>query len=317
MRSRRDILKYSAGLAVVPYLGGAAFGQNGPAQVVGVYRRGVGEMVITALLDGYLAIDPAMLTGSDPETNARLLAESFLPAGPVDTSINAFVIETGDRTILVDGGSADAFGPTAGKLAAALAAAGVTPERVDTVFATHLHPDHVGVFASNGVATFPNAGLATHVAEHAFWTDDGNFAGADDMVKGFAALAQQAVAPYAERLQLIEDGADIAPGVTAMHLPGHTPGHTGLVVSSGDQTLLIWADIVHVGPIQFARPDLTIPFDVDQQQAAETRARILDRVATDRLEIAGSHVNFPGFGHVAAAGNGGYRFVPSRWDHEL
>ena len=101
-----------------------------------------------------------------------------------------------------------------------------------------------------------------------------------------------------------------------MHLPGHTPGHSGLMLSSGDDTMLLWGDIVHVGPVQFARPEMTIPFDVDQPAAAEQRARVLDMVATDRLEVGGSHIDFPSFGFIETAGDG-YAFVPSRWDHTL
>lgn len=294
-----------------------ATGQAGAAtQVAGVYRRGVGEIVVTALLDGYLDLDPAMLTGADAETNARLLGEAFIAGPAVATSVNAYVIETGGRRILVDGGAAAAFGPTAGQLMGALAAAGVGADSIDTLFTTHAHPDHVGAFAADGAAAFPNADLVMHAAEQAFWSDDANFAGADEQTQAFVAMARGAMAPYAARTTLVEDGAEIAPGVTAMHLPGHTPGHTGLMLSSGDRALLVWGDIVHIGPVQFALPSLTIPFDVDQPLAAATRARLLDQVATDRLEIAGSHVDFPSMGHVEKHGDG-YAFTPSRWDHTL
>lgn len=313
MPSRREVLALSAALSLVPLarLGAAT-------QVVGVYRRGVGEITVTALLDGVLGLHPdQLLSGSDPETNARLLRAAFVAGPAIDTSINAYVIETAGRTLVVDGGAAGAFGPTAGNLPAALAAAGVAPEAVDTLVCSHLHPDHVGAFTTaDGAAAFPNAELRLHPAEHGFWTDPANFAGADDQTLAFAQMARAAVAPYADRLHLTEDGGELAPGVSLVHLPGHTPGHSGVMVSSAGQELLLWADIVHIGPIQFARPAVTIAFDVDQPLAAATRARVLDRVATDRVEIAGAHIDFPSFGHVEAVGTG-YRFVPSRWDHQL
>lgn len=311
MLDRRQFIAAAGGFCLVP-LGGA----GAATQVLGVYRRGVGDVVVTALLDGHLEIDPAMLVGTDAETNARLLADAFLAAGPVDTAINAYVIETGGRTVVVDGGAGGAMGPTAGKMPAALEAAGVSPEAVDVVFATHLHPDHVGAFARDGAAAFPNAEFVLHPAEHAFWTEESNFVGAPDMMRNFAAMARAAAGAYADRTRFAEDGEEVAPGVSLMALPGHTPGHAGLMVSSGDASVLLWADIVHVGPIQFARPSVTIPFDVDQPQAAETRARVMDMVATDRIEIAGSHVDFPSFGHVVREGDG-YRFVKGRWDHAL
>jgi glyoxylase-like metal-dependent hydrolase (beta-lactamase superfamily II) len=285
-------------------------------QVIGVYRRGAGEVVVTALLDGSLEIDPAMLNGADEETKASLLREAFLGAGPVDTSINAFVIHAPDRTVLVDGGAGAAMGAGAGRVPLALASAGLSMADVDAIFATHLHPDHIGAFVRGGEAAAPQAEMILHSAERDFWSDESNFADAGEQMQAFAAMAREAIAPYSERLRTIGDGAEIASGVTAMHLPGHTPGHTGLMIDSGGRQLLIWADIVHVGPIQFARPGVTIPFDVDEAQAAETRRAIMDRAATDRLEIAGSHVDYPGFGHLERAGEG-YRLIPSRWDHAL
>lgn len=314
MTSRRQFLALTSSVALTPFFS-VAVAETG--QVVGVYRRGIGDITVTALLDGYLQIDPASLTGADPEKDARLIAEAFLSAGPIDTSVNAFVLETGDRTVLVDGGAASAFGPTLGKLPSALEAAGVAPESVDTIFCTHLHPDHIGAFTdASGAAAFPNAELVLNSVEHGFWTDDANFTGAPEAVQGFVAAARGPVAAYGDRLKLVEDGAEIAPGVTAVHLPGHTPGHTGLTVASGDAALMIWADIVHVGPIQFARPDVTIAFDVDQPLAAQTRARVFDQVATDQLEIAGAHIDFPSFGRLVPHREG-YIFVKSRWDHEL
>lgn len=312
MQSRRHFLiTAAAGAATL-----IARPAGARTQVSGVYRRGVGDITVTALLDGYLALDPNMLTGSDPAENEKLLRAAFISGDKIETSVNAYLIEIGERRILVDGGAADAFGPTAGQLPAAFEAAELEPEKIDTIFCTHLHPDHVGAFTKEGGARFPNAEFVVNAVDHGFWTDDANFAGADEQTQAFVAAARGAVGAYQDRLKLVEDGADIAPGIRAMHLPGHTPGHTGLMLSSGDETLLIWADIVHLGPVQFARPALTIPFDVDQPMAAETRAKTLEMVAAERLEIAGAHIDFPSFGHVEKAGEG-YHFTPSRWDHVL
>ncbi|MCI4664361.1 MAG: MBL fold metallo-hydrolase [Neomegalonema sp.] len=317
MTNRRDFLAVSAGLVLTPFLPGAAFAAGGATQVVGVYRRSVGDITVTALLDGFLKIDPKVLTGYDAATADKLLREAFLAAGPIDTSVNAYVVQTGGKTVLVDGGAATAFGPTLGKLGAALGAAGVKPEEVDEIFCTHLHPDHIGAFTTaEGAAAFPKAQLHVHEADAAFWGNDANFAKAGEMAQNFAKAAQRALAAYKDRTILVKDGATVAPGATVAHLPGHTPGHSGLMVASGDASMLLWADIVHVGPVQFQNPSWTIPFDVDQPLAAKTRAKTLDMAASDRLEVAGAHIDFPSFGYVAKAG-AGYRFTPSRWDHQL
>jgi glyoxylase-like metal-dependent hydrolase (beta-lactamase superfamily II) len=312
MLTRRRTLALGTGLVLVPQVLAAR------TQVTGVQRRSVGDITVTALLDGHLDLHPdELLSGIDAAAIPDLLERAYLDGDAVTTAVNAYVIETGARTILVDGGAGAAFGPTAGKVLAALDASGIAPDAVDTVFCTHLHPDHVGAFTTaDGGARFADAELVVHESDRAFWSDDANFAGADEMTRNFAAAAQAALAAYTDRTRTITDGAEVAPGVTARHLPGHTPGHTGLVLDSSGETLLLWADIVHIGPVQFARPEATIAFDVDQAQAAATRRALFDEVATDRLMVAGSHVSFPSFGHLERRGDG-YAFAPTRWQYEL
>lgn len=309
--TRRDALRLSGALALVP-LGPLA----AATQVAGVYRHGVGEATVTALLDGYLNIDPAALNGADEATKAQALRDAFIAEGPVTTSINAFVVQAGGRTVVIDSGGGPNFAPTAGAFPAGLQVAGIDPAAVETVFATHLHPDHIGGLADDfGDPRFPNATLVVHEADAAFWGDESNFASAPDMVKGMAQGARRALETYGDAVERVADGYALTPELTVTHLPGHTPGHSGLMLDSGGEQLLIWADIVHVGPIQFAHPGVTIPFDVDQDQAAATRRRVFDMAATDRLEVAGAHISYPGLGRVAKAGDG-YRLVPSRWDHQ-
>ncbi|MGF1551224.1 MAG: MBL fold metallo-hydrolase [Paracoccaceae bacterium] len=320
MTTRRDLLAgASAGLTLIP-LGrlAAQEGEGGPRQVAGLYRYGVGDVTVTALLDGFIPLDTELLSGIEPARANEFLRAAFVEGRQVDTSINAYLIRAGDRTVMVDGGAGAVFGDTAGHLRGAVEAAGVDLGSVDTVFTTHLHPDHVGLLQSEGEATFPNAELAVHETERAFWSDDANFANAGEQTKNFARIARNTLGAYQDRLREIRDGDDIVPGVTAMHLPGHTPGHTGLAIESGGEQLLIWGDIVHIGPVQFSAPDVTIAFDVDPDQAAATRARVMDMVATDRLAFAGSHVDFPSFGHlIKASGDEGYDFVHGRWEHRL
>src|SRR6202035_2854822 len=102
-------------------------------------------------------------------------------------------------------------------------------------------------------------------------------------------------------------GGQSVPGITAVPAPGHTPGHTGWLVASGGDALLIWGDVVHLPGLQFAHPDAGMVFDVDGALAIVTRRRIMDMAATDRLRVTGMHMDFPGFGHVVRSG-GAYAF---------
>jgi glyoxylase-like metal-dependent hydrolase (beta-lactamase superfamily II) len=106
---------------------------------------------------------------------------------------------------------------------------------------------------------------------------------------------------------------EVSPGVTSMPLHGHTPGHSGYMIASGNDSLLIWGDIVHVPDIQIPRPEVTIEFDTDPPAAAATRKRVLDMVTKDRQLVAGMHMHFPGFAHVVKRGDE-YMMLPEPWD---
>ncbi|ETX15990.1 twin-arginine translocation pathway signal protein [Roseivivax halodurans JCM 10272] len=285
-------------------------------QVPAVQRFSVGDIIVTCLGDGGLHIGPDALIGIDASGYDTLMAEQFHDPETFTAAVNAFAIQTGDETILIDAGAAGAMGDTLGQLGGNLEAAGIDPASVTKLIATHLHPDHVAGMLNESGPAFPQAEFMVSETERAFWSDEANFSGQPQMVLDFMKLAQNVLSAYSDNLTTFEGEASVASGVTALPLPGHTPGHTGFMVSSGDAQLLIWADIVHVTPVQFARPDVAIGFDVDPDQAVATRQQILDRVATDRLRVAGSHIGFPGVANVAREGEG-YRMVAAPWDYSL
>lgn len=322
MTINRRTMMTCAGLAAVTTMAGTLPGTTVAAAtpktgspLPGALRRRIGDIEVTALLDGYLNVQEALLVGFDP-AEARTLAEAmFQTPGAQRIPVTAYLVNTGGKLILVDAGSADTFGPTLGKLPEALRAVGVTPADIDMLAITHLHPDHInGALKPDGSALFPNAELVVSETDHIFWNDDGFLTQADEHVRGFFHGARKGVAAYQKRLRLFTDGAEIGPGIRAMALPGHTPGHTGFRIDSGKDSLLIWGDVAHIATYQFARPDWGISFDTDIEQARTTRKKVLDQVATDRLMVAGMHLPFPGFGYVAREGNG-YRFVPAEWPY--
>jgi len=289
-------------------------------QSPGVHHLAIGDIVVTALNDGMLG-DPTF-NFFDVVTNLRrseaeALHRATFRALPPRLVVNAFLLHLPDRLVLVDGGCGAAMGPTLGRLAGNLAAVGVRPEDIDTILVTHLHPDHVGGLVDGaGQAVFPKAEFIVHDADAKYWSDDAVLAQAPEgPEKQFVLLSRATLAAYRDRIRTITGGEPIG-GVAAVPAPGHTPGHTGWRIASGGDALLIWGDVVHLPGIQFAHPEAGMAFDVDGAQAVATRRRIMDMAATDRLRVAGMHMDFPGFGHVVRAGQA-YAFVPEVWSADV
>lgn len=155
-----------------------------------------------------------------------------------------------------------------------------------------------------GHAAFPNAELVAHRREVEFWRDDGNLSRASERARGNFRIARHAFDAYGDALRTFDEG-EVLPGIAAIPLPGHTDGHTGYLLESGDQGLLVWGDIVHFPHIQIKRPDVSIAFDQDASQAATTRSRLLDRVSAEGLLIAGMHLGELGFARIRRT-NGEY-----------
>src|SRR5262249_47196876 len=287
-------------------------------QVPGIYRMKVGAFEITALSDGWVPLDLKLFTG-DSAAAAKLLERAFLPTDAVPTAVNEWVVNTGDSLVLVDTGTSNVFAPSLGRMAASLQAAGIDPRTIDAVILTHLHPDHAGgLLTTEKKIAFPNATGHVHDAEYGFWTSDEIYGKAPAEAKGFFDIARQAVKPYADggRIATFKNNADIRPGFTIMAAPGHTVGHSMVRVTSQGRELLIWGDIVHNAAIQFPEPERAISFDTDQAMAVASRKAVFDMVANDRLMIAGSHLPFPGIGHVSRTPSG-YHYVPVPWSAEL
>ncbi len=285
------------------------------AQIPGVYHRKIGDIVVTALSDGYLDGAVEVMQNIAPDEAKRMLTEQFRPGRR--TSVNCYLVYSGGRLARVETGSGDYLMPTAGKLQANLRAAGVDPADIDTVILTHMHPDHSAGLTdpATGRRFFPNAELVVHRNEPRHWQDDGAMSRADERArKMYFQCAREQMAPYHNQMRTFDGAVEVFPGVTSMPLHGHTPGHSGYMIASGGQSLLIWGDIIHVPEVQVARPEVTMVFDTDPQAAAATRKRTFDMVATDKQLIAGMHVHFPGFARVAKQGDGGYLLLPEPWD---
>ena len=246
---------------------------------------------------------------------AEAVLHSAFRVLPPRITVSCFLVQRAGRRILIDSGSGTStvLGEGHGKARGWLAALGVTPAEIDTVLVTHAHVDHVsGLVDADGERFFPNAEIVLHEAEPAFWLDEAIAARAPEARRQAFASARHGLTPYRDRLRTLRHGQEAVAGISAHHLPGHTPGHCGWLIADGGDAVLVWGDVVHLPGLQFARPEAGLAFDVDFAQAQATRARVFDMAATERLRVAGAHLDFPTFGHVAKAAEG-YAFVPEVW----
>ena len=283
-------------------------------QIPGVYHRRIGDIVVTALSDGYLDGTLEVLQNITQDESARLLADNFRPGRR--TSVNCYAIRSAGRLALIETGSGNYLLPTAGQLQRNLAAAGIDCADIEAVILTHMHPDHSAGLTEmpSGRKLFPNAELVVHENEPRHWHDDGAMAKASERAKKlYFQAAREQIAPYHNVMRTYRGSVEVFPGVRSVELHGHTPGHSGYLISSGSDSLLIWGDIVHVPEVQVPRPEVTIEFDTDAKAAAATRRRTFDMVATDRQLIAGMHVHFPGDAPVVRNGDS-YAMLPEAWD---
>jgi glyoxylase-like metal-dependent hydrolase (beta-lactamase superfamily II) len=285
-------------------------------QIPGVYHRKIGDIVVTAVSDGYLDSTLEVMRNVDLDKAHAILREAFRPARR--TSVNTFLIHSKGRVAIIDTGSGNYLLPTAGFVQRNLAAAAIDPKSIDTVLLTHMHPDHSAGLTdmSNGQLLFPNAELVMHENELPHWFDDGAMAKADERSKKLFFLAgREQVMPYKNRTRLFRQG-EVFPGVTAVPSHGHTPGHTAYLIASGNDQLMIWGDTVHVPEVQTAFPEAGMAFDTDLAAAAVSRKRMFDRVSADRVLIAGMHLHFPAFSRLARRGEA-YALYNEAWVHAL
>jgi glyoxylase-like metal-dependent hydrolase (beta-lactamase superfamily II) len=277
----------------------------------GWQRTMVGDIEVTALSDGTvkLPVDQLLTNVGEPAVR-QAMARNFLSI-PTETSVNGYLVNTGTKLVLIDAGAASLFGPTLGNLLANLRAAGYAPEQVDEVYATHLHPDHVGGLVLNGQRAFPNAVVRADRRDVEHWLSAENLAKAPEASKGFYQGATASLKPYqdAGKLQPFDGDTALVPGVRAVAAHGHTPGHTTYVVESQGQRLALWGDLMHVAAVQFPAPAVTIRFDSDSNAAQAARMRFFQSAAADGTLVGIAHVPFPGLGRLRAEGNG-YVWVP-------
>ena len=238
------------------------------------------------------------------------LGAAFLPTDQLTIPFTTLVVNTGPKLVLLDSGNGNSGAPTTGSWMTNFKAAGFDPANVDTVLVSHFHGDHInGLRLKDGTAVFPKAEIMVPETEWAFWMNADRAAAAPDGLKPAFANVRRVFEPIAKDINAFQWGKEPVTGITAIDASGHTPGHTGFVLSSGTGRLLVMSDTTN-NPILFARhPEWTAVFDMDGEQAIKSRRKMLDMAATDRMQVSFYHAAFPATGHIAKDGNG-FNMVP-------
>lgn len=255
----------------------------------------LGDFKVTTLLAGSRNVEnPHQIFGtnvSDDDFNAAAEA-AFIPSDVARFFFTPTIVNTGSDVILFDTGT------DAGGLTWALNSAGYQTSDVTHVVLTHMHGDHIGGLTGDAGETFTNATYITGQMEYDHWDMSGN--------EGFEAK----VRPLADRMQFLNGGDSVRPGITAVEAFGHTPGHMAYMIESGGKELLLMADVANHYVWSLQNPEWEVRFDADKAAAAQTRKTIFDMASTDRIPLIGYHMPFPGLGYVEKRGEGGYHFVP-------
>ncbi|MGX5699399.1 MBL fold metallo-hydrolase [Acinetobacter kookii] len=286
-------------------------------QVAGYYHHQMGNTQITALLDGTNYLNPFMFKGlSDSEKTDILKKYAAINDKGVQTSVNAFLINTGKQLLMVDSGAASCFGTHLGSIYNNLKASGYQPTQVDDIFLTHLHPDHVCGISNKGVANYPNATLHIAKTEYDYWLSPNTVKKLPkDKQAGFLGTVEKikaALAPYekAKKVKVFSDKSLALGGIEFKPSFGHTPGHYSFKLKADGQEVVFIGDIVHSHTLQFDRPETAIEFDTDPKAAVQTRLKHFAEYAKDGQLIAAPHLPFPGLGHIYSQDGKSYQWIP-------
>ena len=260
-------------------------------------KKMIGDIELFILKDGQTEFGEETFSGTSSSEINELLNLNNRKA--IETNFNAFLVKSGGKNILIDAGAGTLFGPAAGDLSKALEEVGVKNDDVSDIIATHLHPDHIGgMISETGEQVFKNAGLTLTQDEHSFWNKKENFINNP----GDQNLPLDVLNAYSGNLNLISGDGDMGLGLSAIDLPGHTAGHIGVMISSGNDQFAIAGDIIHAQYLQINNPEIGVVFDQDPDLARKSRRRILDMLASEKTMFSGGHLLSPALGYVEYKG---------------
>jgi glyoxylase-like metal-dependent hydrolase (beta-lactamase superfamily II) len=330
--SRRTLLAGAASAAALPcfdlwtpHFARAAMPPAG-RQAASFYRYRAGDIEVTAVSDGIarVPVTEAFVLNVKPDEVNKALREAYMEPGVFVAPFNPIVLNTGSKLALVDTGVGEAVYRSSngltGQLLANMAAAGIDPHAIDTIIISHYHGDHInGLLRADSTLAFPNAEVLVPAKEHQYWTDAGEESRAAtpriaELFKNVSRVIGHA--GVSRRLRTYEWDKEVIPGVLAVATPGHTPGHTSHIVTSGPSSVYVQADVTHA-PFLFARhPGWHAFYDHDPIAAEATRRKVYDMLAAEKMLVQGFHYPFPSVAHVEKTADG-YREIPMPWNPVL
>ena len=255
----------------------------------------IGSFQVSTMSEGGGDASPELLRGTTED-----MLKKYIPSGTFKIQTNTFLIKTGNKNVLIDAG----YGRN---VFANLHSLDVQENQVDVILLTHMHGDHIGGLLKDGKVAFPNAELYVSQKEHDYWM-------ASEKNNNIRTIFEA----YKSKLHLFEpvdlesDNQNLFDGFQGIKAYGHTPGHTVFMIESDKERLLIWGDITHATEVQMPNPKVTITFDVDADMARESRLKIMDYVAKNKIRIGGMHIVYPSIGNIrtGSEAEGSYVFTP-------
>jgi glyoxylase-like metal-dependent hydrolase (beta-lactamase superfamily II) len=311
--SRRSLLALTAGLGASTMLRHPASAREPKlgTQSPYFYRFALGDGEVTVVSDGPLPLGKpkGTFTGASDDDINKMLTDNFLSPENIVLEQNSPIVNFGDKLVLFDTGmgTAKTFGPTTGRQQKSMTEAGIKPEDIDAVVFSHAHIDHIGgVVDGEGKVLFPNAQFYIAQSDFDYWTDESKLGGT---MREFVEHARKNLLPVRNRLMFFKDGQEFLPGVQALAAPGHTVGHHIFMISAGGKSFAFLGDLTHHQILLMERPRMEFSYDTDPRQAAESRVKMLDMLAANRVAVMSYHYPWPGLGHVVKTGEG-FHYIP-------